>query len=245
MPAMPKVEVERAGDVEVTPTAFGLLQDRASHEEYNDPDRDVDEHHPAPRHELGQRPAGHQADGTPGRRHRGEEPDRSHPLTTFREGRRQQRQRRRCRERCADALQGPGAEEHPARDGQAAEERAEGEDGDAGQEGAAAAEEVAGAGPEEEKATESEQVGVEDPRELAARKAQALLHVGQGDVDDRCVKDHHQLGGQDDEQEHRRPAEQALRVPGRPRSRAVGGRDTRRDNDRRRHLIPISPLVLL
>ena len=149
-----------------------------------------------------------------------------------------------CGERRAGPLQGPGGQEHPAGDGQPAEQRADREEGDAGQEGAAAAEEVAAAGPEQQQAAEGEQVGVEDPGQLASGEAEALLDVGQGDVDDGRVEDHHQLGGQDDEQEHRRAAEQALQASGRPRGGTVDGRGTRRDNDRRRHLIPISPLVL-
>ena len=71
-------------------------------------------------------------------------------------------------------------EEHPAGDGEPAEERAHGEDGDAGQEGPAPAEQVARAGPEEQEAAEREQVGVEDPGELAAREAEALLDVRAG-----------------------------------------------------------------
>ena len=78
------------------------------------------------------------------------------------------------------------------------------EDGDARQERPAPAEEVSGPGPQEQEAAEGEQVGVEDPRELAAGEAEARLDVGEGDVDDGRVQDHHELGGQDDEQEHRR-----------------------------------------
>ena len=92
----------------------------------------------------------------------------------------QQRQRRGCGQRRADPLEGAGGEEHPAGDGEPAEQRAHGEEGDAGQERAAPAEEVPGAGAEEQEAAEGEQVGVEDPGELASREAEALLGCGGG-----------------------------------------------------------------
>ena len=127
--------------------------------------------------------------------------------------------------------QGTGGQEHPAGDGQATEERAHGEDGDAGQEGAAPAEQIAGAGPQEQQATEGEQVAVDDPGELAPGEAEALLDVRQGDVDDGGVQDHHELGRQNDEQEHRRGPEQALQASGRARGGTAGGRDTRSGNE--------------
>ena len=91
----------------------------------------------------------------------------------------------------------------------------DGEDGDAGQEGPAPAEEVAGACAQEQEAAEGEQVAVDDPGELAPREAEPLLDVRQGDVDDGGVQDDHQLGRQNDEQEHRRGPEQGLQAAGR------------------------------
>ena len=100
-----------------------------------------------------------------------------------------------CRARADRSIQ-PG-------DGQPAEQGAQGEDGDAGQECPAPAEEVTGPSPQQEEATEGEQVGVEDPGEVTSGEPEALLDVREGDVDDRRVQDHHQLGGQDHEEEHR------------------------------------------
>ena len=150
-----------------------------------------------------------------GGRHRREEADGPDPLGPVREDGRQERQRGGCGQGGADPLQGAGGQEHPAGDGQPPEERAHGEDGDAGQEGPAPPEEIARAGPEEQQAAEGEQVGVDDPGELTPGEPEALLDVRQGDIDDGGVEDHHQLGRQNDEQEHRRGPEQALEAAGR------------------------------
>ena len=104
-----------------------------------------------------------------------------------------------------------------------------GEDGDAGQERAAPPEQVAGAGPQQQEAAEGEQVGVEDPGELAPGEAEALLDVREGDVDDGRVQDHHELGGQDDEQEHRGVLSRRLETSGPARGGAAGGRGARRE----------------
>ena len=56
-------------------------------------------------------------------------------------------------------------------------------------------------------------------------EAEALLNVGQGDVDDGGVQDHHELGRQNDEQEHRRAPEQGLQASGRARGGTADGRD--------------------
>ena len=85
-----------------------------------------------------------------------------------------------------------------------------------GQERPAAAEEVAGAGAQEQQPAEGEQVRVEHPGELAPRETEALLDVREGDVDDGRVQDDHELGGQNHEQEHEGVLSRLLRRPGRP-----------------------------
>ena len=134
------------------------------------------------RHETScvRRAAGDEADRSPGGRHGREEADGPDPLGPVREDGGQQRQRGGRGQRGTDALEGSGGQEHPAGDGQAAEERAHGEDGDAGQEGAAPSEQVAGAGPEQQQAAEGEQVAVDDPGELAPGESEALLDVRAG-----------------------------------------------------------------
>ena len=216
MPTMPNVEVRAPATSKWPRRRSVSCSTMRPTSQDGEPDRHVDEHHPAPRHQLGQRAARHEADGSPGGRHGGEEADGPDPLGPFGEDGGQEGQRGGRGQRGADPLEGAGGQEHPAGDGQPAEERAHGEDGDAGQEGAAPAEEVAGPGPQEEQAAEGEQVGVEHPGELAPGEAEPLLDVREGDVDDRRVQDHHELGGQDDEQEHRGGVEQALEASGRP-----------------------------
>ena len=141
----------------------------------------------------------------------------------------QEGQRGRRRQRGAHPLQGPGRKEHPPGDGQPAEQGAQGEDGNAGQECPAPAEEVTGPSPQQEEATEREQVGVQDPGEVTPREPEALLDVWERDVDDRRVQDHHQLGGQDHEEEHGGMAEPASYPAGPARIRvgSGAGRDPR------------------
>ena len=119
-----------------------------------------------------------------------------------------------------------------------------GEQGDAGQEDAAPAEQVAGPGAEEQQPAEGEDVGVEHPRQPAAREAAAPLDVGQGHVHDGGVEHHHELGREDDEEEHRRVPEAA---PERPRR--SGGRSwplrARRARESWRALTSTFPLVSL
>ncbi len=86
------------------------------------------------------------------------------------EERREQGQRRRRGEGGADALEGPGGQQHPAGGGQAADQGADREQGDADEEDAAPAEEVTGPGPEEEQAAEGEDVGVEHPGQPRSEK---------------------------------------------------------------------------
>ena len=66
---------ERAGDIEVAVATLRLPHRRAPERPNRQSDGYVDEHHPAPGHQLGQGAPGHQADGPTGRRHRGEEAD--------------------------------------------------------------------------------------------------------------------------------------------------------------------------
>ena len=169
---------EGAGQVEAPPLAFGLDDDDPAEQPDGHADGDVHEHDPAPRDELGEQPAGHQPGGPTGGRHRRVEADGPDPLLPFGEHRGEERERRRCGQGGTDPLGRPGRKEHPAGRGQAADERAQGEDGDPDQEGASAAEQVAGPGAEQQQAAEGQDVGVQHPRQGTAREAQALLDVG-------------------------------------------------------------------
>ena len=147
---------------------------------------------------CGEHAAGDQADGAAADGDRGVEADRAGALAPCREHRHQQREGRRRGQRAADALQrrgrraarpGSGRSRRPAR--RAVNRR------DAGEEDAAAAEDVAGAGAEQQQAAEGQGVGVDHPRQVGGGEVQRGLDVGQGDVHDRRVEHDHQLAGQD------------------------------------------------
>ncbi len=194
---------ERAGQVEVPVALLGLREHPTPDEPDGGTDRDVDEHDPAPRRELGEKPAGDQTRRAAGGGDRRVEADGANPLLTLGEGGRQERERGGCGQGRARALERPGGQERPRRRCQPAEERADRKDGDAEEEDAAATEEVARPGPEKQESAEGEDVGVEHPRQRVRRESEVLLDVGKGDVDDRGVEHDHQLGCEDDGQEQR------------------------------------------
>ena len=193
---------EGADHVEVAVVTLGLDEDHPAEQPHRHPDRHVDEHHPTPRDQLGQQAAGHESCGAAGSRHRGVETNGADPLLSFRERGGEEGEGTGCSQRRAQALDGPGPEERPPGDRQAADERAHGEDPDAEQEHPAAAEQVARPGSQQEEASEREDVGVDDPREGSRGEAQAPLDVREGDVDDRGVQHHHELGGEDHPEEN-------------------------------------------
>ena len=118
-------------------------------------------------------------------------------LRALREGRRDDRERRRGDDRGADALDGARDDQHGVALGQAAEQRREREDGDADQEHATAAEEVGGAPAEQQEAAEGDGVGRQHPLQVLRREVEVGLDRRQRDVDDRDVEDGHEEGGAD------------------------------------------------
>ena len=114
---------------------------------------------------------------------------------------RQQGEGRRGGDRGADPLQGAGAEQPGRRLGDAAEHRGEGEEGDAGDEDLAAAEDVTGAGAEQQQAAEGQRVGVLHPGEAGGREAEVLVDARQRRDHDRDVEDDHQVAAEDDRED--------------------------------------------
>jgi hypothetical protein len=161
-------------------------------------DRDVDEHHPAPRGDLGEDAADHQAEGHPAHRDGRVQTEGTGALPALREHRGQQGERRRRCKRGTDALDHPGCDEFGPRGGEAARQGGQREDGDAGQERRTASQQVSGAGAEEQQATKGEAVGVEHPGQSRGAEPERGLHVRQRDVHDAHVEHHHELGDQDD-----------------------------------------------
>ena len=89
-----------------------------------------------------------------------------------------------------------------------------------GDEYASAAEDVPGAAAEQQQAAEGEGIRVHDPFQAGAGEAERMLDVWQGDVHDRRVKHHLELGGRDDGQGQSEATAPLLRLAI-ARSRAV------------------------
>src|SRR4029453_14741089 len=175
--------------------ALGLGDVQRGQGGQQDADGDVDEQHPAPRQPGGEDPAGEQADGPAGDGHRPEDPEGPVALLALGEVGGDQRQGGRGGDGGADPLEGAGGQQPAGGGGQAAQERGQGEDEDAGDEHPAAAEDVAGPAAQQQKAAEGEGVGVQHPRQAGGGEAEGLLDLGQGDVHDGRVQEHHGLGG--------------------------------------------------
>ena len=99
------------------------------------------------------------------------------------------------------ALERPRGEEPGGGLRQPGGERGAGEEGDADDEHAAAAEDVAGAGAEQQEAAEGQRVGVLHPRQAGGREAERVVDLGQSGDDDRDVEHDHQVAGEDDREE--------------------------------------------
>ncbi len=217
----------------MTVLTLGLHEDDATDEPDGQPDRDVDEHDPSPRDQLSEQPTGHQPGGAAGSRHRGVEANGTNPLGSLGKARREEGEGARRSQRGTDALYGAGTEERPPAHSQATDERAQREDGDAEQEHPTAPEEVTRPCAEEQEPSKGEDVGVDDPRECAAREAQTPLDVRKRDIHDGGIEHHHQLGGEDHRQQDRsatRNRRRGVRTWGNVRRRpGLGGTGARRD----------------
>ncbi|HEV8098581.1 MAG TPA: hypothetical protein VGP56_05515 [Gaiellaceae bacterium] len=165
--------------------------------------RDVDEHAGAPGEPLREDPAEDETDGGAAARHSAVAGERAGAFAPFGKVRGKEGECRGSGDRGADALDGARDDEHGCGYGEAAGERGDGEDPDACDEDAAAAEEVAGAGAEEEQAAEGERVAILDPRQPGGREAECLAHLRQRGDDDRDVQDEHQIAREDDQEDRR------------------------------------------
>jgi hypothetical protein len=109
----------------------------------------------------------------------------------------QDRQRERHRDRAAEALQGAGGDQHPARRRERRGRGTEREDRDADGEHAAAAEAVAEGRAHQEQGGEGECVGVDRPFEIAEGRAQVAPDDRQGHGHDEVVQADHEEGDRD------------------------------------------------
>ena len=118
----------------------------------------------------------------------------------FLEAGRDDRERRRCDDRRAEALHGARRDQHALRPGETAEERGDREDRDADVEDAAPPEQVGRAAAEQEEPAERDRVRGDHPLEALLREVQRLADRRERDVDDRHVEHGHEERGADDRQ---------------------------------------------
>jgi hypothetical protein len=129
---------ERAGQVEAPGAPLRLGQHPRGQGRDEEPDRHVNEEHPAPVEVADEQPAGDQPGGGAGHAHRGVHAHGAVPRRALGEDDGDQRQGGRRGHRPADALQGAGGEQPRLVGGEPAEQRGRREDQDAGDEDPAA-----------------------------------------------------------------------------------------------------------
>ena len=110
-------------------------------------------------------------------------------------------QRRGKQERGAEALRGARGHEHRRRGREPAGERGRGEREQAGEKHATAAEHVGGAAAEQHQPAGEQDVGGDDPRQIARREPERLGDRRERDVHDRDVENDHELRGGHEEQD--------------------------------------------
>jgi hypothetical protein len=181
---------------------------------HHDPDRDVDEEHPPPRHVGGQHPAEHQGRRGAGAGHRRVDAERPVAFLALGEVGADQRQRGWRYHRTADALDRPRGNQPPLTGGEPAEQRRPGKQQQPEDEHPPSAEDVTGAAAEQEQAAEGDRIGVYHPLQAGSGKAKRPLDVRQGNVHDGPVEHDHQLGGGDDQQSQAEAAAAAGRDAG-------------------------------
>ena len=212
---------------------------RVGHERGCNPDRRVDQQHPAPAELLCDDAAEQRSGGAACPVHRRPQADRAVKLRAGRERRRDDRQRRRGHERAAEALHAASDDQHAAARREAARQRRDREQDQRRRERPPLPEVVGGAAAEHQEARERDRVRVDDPLQVSRGEVQARLDRRQRDVDDAQVEDHHELRHAADDEDPRRARAQSGvsgRRSGRRRaSRSVGARGGRgRSTDRRR-----------
>ena len=175
---------------------LGGQEQRRQHDG-RDPDRDVDEEDPRPAQVRGQHAAEQHADGRAGAGSGAVDPEREVPLAALGERGHQQRERRRREQRAAEALEGAEADQRGLRPGEAAEQRADGEEGEPRDEQPPAPEQVGEPAAEQQDAAEHDRVGGDHPLQVRLREVQVGLDRRQRDVHDRDVEDDHELRGDD------------------------------------------------
>lgn len=191
-----------AGDVQRCAVAGAgrLTDDEVRARGGDDGERDVDEERPAPVQVLGEEAAEDQPDSATATGDGPVDAERLGALLGVGEHHGEQGEGGRGEQGAEDTLEGPGAEHHRLVLGGAAERGGQREADQTDDEGALAPPEVGDPAAEEEKSTEGEGVGGDDPLLVAVGYAEVGLGGGQRDVHDGRVEDDHQLGERDEGQ---------------------------------------------
>ena len=192
---------------------LGLREGPRREDRDHDPDRDVDEQHPAPRQVGGEQAAGDQAHRGAADAHRGVDTHRPVTRGALRERGGDQRQRRRRDDGATDPLRGAARQQPLLGGGETAEQGRHREQDDPGDEHPPPAEDVARPPAQQQQPAKGQRIGVDDPFQAGTREPESVLDMRQRHVDDRRVEHHHQLCGSDD---HQGQAELAVAVSGHP-----------------------------
>jgi len=170
-------------------------------------DRQVDEEAHTPGHQIRQCAPQHQTDARADAGHRAVPAQRAATLMALGEVGGDQRQRGRYEDRGAHALRGARSDQPGRRLRQSDGQRGQREQRQPGYEHASPAQQIPGAGTQQEQAAEGQRIGVLHPGQARVRKAQAVADRGQTGDDDRNVEHDHQVARQDDRQHQvaRRP----------------------------------------
>jgi hypothetical protein len=191
-----------------------LGDEGASECQRGEPDRNVDEEDPVPVERLREHAAEQQSERAAGDGDEHVGAHRPRALGRLRELGDDDREDDRRLERRADALQEPRADQDRLAPGRPAQDRGDGEDGDAEQEHALAADEVTESAGEQQQAAERDEEGVDDPGEITLGEMEVALDRRQGDVHDRRVEHDHELREADDHEGHPPAAIRAWREEG-------------------------------
>ena len=191
-----------AGEVEVAMLELGAAfpQQHRRERDRHHGDGNVDEEDPGPAQVRGKDAAEQDADRGAAAGCRTVDAERAVAVAALGEDRHQERERGRCEECSAEPLEGAERDQGRLRPGEAAQERARCEQGQARNEEASAAEQVSEPAPEQERTAEEDRVGGDHPLQALLREAEVGLDRRQRDVDNRDVEDDHELRS-DDERE--------------------------------------------
>ena len=191
---------DRAEGVEVARQALdaALAHETADEQQGYEADRHIDPEDPLPARVFDEDPAEQHPDRGARARDGPEDAQRLVAVGALLERDQRDREHRRRQQRRRGALQEARGDQHAVGRRDRAQQREDHEGGEADHEDAPPAEQVAGAPAEQQETTEGEGIAAHDPLEVLGREAEVGLDRRQGDVHDRDVEDHHEVGDAQD-----------------------------------------------